>query len=62
MKKLFNEFDKLPKYQKPLDTVKVYSKKEIGGKIHKILNETLYRKLTIKEYKSLIELIDILFK
>jgi len=32
-------------------------KAKIGGQIHKILNETIYRKLTLKEYKKLINLI-----
>ena len=32
--------------------------KEVGGKIHKILNETTVRKLTMKEYMKLIPLIE----
>lgn len=34
----------------------------LGRKIHAILNETLYRKLTVREYKRLIRLIDSVFK
>lgn len=34
--------------------------KVIGGKLHKILNNTLHRKLTIKEYQRVIELISYL--
>lgn len=32
-------------------------KKKIGGKIHKILNLTLSRKLTFEEYENLVKLI-----
>lgn len=31
--------------------------RKIGGKIHEILNETIYRKLTRKEYEKLVVLI-----
>lgn len=33
--------------------------RETGGKIHVILNETLYRKLSVKEAKRLIKLISL---
>lgn len=36
-------------------------KEKIGGKIHEILNETIYRKLTFKEYKKLVKLIGKVF-
>ncbi len=37
-------------------------KKKLGGKIHKITNETLFRRLKPKEYIKLIRLIGKLFK
>ncbi len=33
----------------------------LGGKIHKILNETLWRKLTIREHKRLVKLVASVF-
>lgn len=33
---------------------------EIGAKVHEILNSTIHRKLTIKEYQTVIERIDLL--
>lgn len=35
---------------------------ELGGKIHRILNNTLHRKLTRKEYMEVVELIGKVFK
>jgi hypothetical protein len=36
-------------------------KKSLGGKIHKLLNETMFRKLTFREYGNLVKLIGKLF-
>lgn len=43
------------------EAVDVEGYKELGGKIHKILNETVYRKLTLKEYRKLTRLIGNVF-
>lgn len=44
-------------HQKPSS----WEAKKVGGKIHLILNETLYRKLTLKEYKRVTKLIASVF-
>ena len=35
---------------------------KVGGKIHKILNSTLTRRLTLTEYSKLVKLIDSVFR
>lgn len=44
------------KEKKPIDF------KKVGGKIHKILNLTFLRKLSLKEYQKLIDLISSVFE
>lgn len=36
--------------------------RKIGARIHATLNETIYRKLTLKEYMNLIKLINEVFQ